>query len=192
MRSPSQHLKFITWWTHNKKPRQNFTSHAANGTIWVSPASHSPTTSPGGPAGSSLPLLQPLFSNQLPVSHYLALPFFYFQFYLPSSRSLASPGSAPVERTKSDRTMSIAEVVRSWIPPGSWGLRCLDQHLCINLGMRPTTHVARITKYKIISLARQPLSWPGTIRWQVPQGENTPPPPPPKLIMLWDWYLTNW
>lgn len=33
----------------------------------------------------------------------------------PSSRSLASPGSAPVERTKSDRTASISTVMWSWI-----------------------------------------------------------------------------
>lgn len=30
---------------------------------------------------------------------------------LPSSRSLANPGSAPVERTKSDRTASISKVM---------------------------------------------------------------------------------
>ncbi len=33
----------------------------------------------------------------------------------PSSRSLANPGSAPVERTKSDRTASISTVMWSWI-----------------------------------------------------------------------------
>lgn len=37
----------------------------------------------------------------------------YSQFSIPSRRSLASPGSAPVERTKSDRTMSIAKAGRS-------------------------------------------------------------------------------
>lgn len=194
MRSPSEHLKFIIRWTRNKKPRQNFTSRAAEGTILISPASHSATTSPGGLASSSLPLLQPPFPYQPPVSRRLAPPFFYSQFYLPSRRSLASPGSAPVERTKSDRTMSIAEVVRSWIPPGSWGRRRPDQHLGINLGTRPTTRTARITEYKIISPARQPPSRLGTIRWQVPRcplrrGENKPPPL--KLIVLWDCCLTN-
>lgn len=33
----------------------------------------------------------------------------------PSNRSLANPGSAPVERTKSDRTASISKVMWSWI-----------------------------------------------------------------------------
>lgn len=37
----------------------------------------------------------------------------YSQFSIPSRRSLASPGSAPVERTKSDRTMSIAKARQS-------------------------------------------------------------------------------
>lgn len=32
---------------------------------------------------------------------------------LPSSRSLARPGSAPVDRTKSDRTASISRVIGS-------------------------------------------------------------------------------
>ena len=31
--------------------------------------------------------------------------------YIPSRRSLASPGSAPVERTNSDRTVSISTVM---------------------------------------------------------------------------------
>lgn len=35
--------------------------------------------------------------------------------YSPSSRSLANPGSAPVERTKSERTASISTVMWSWI-----------------------------------------------------------------------------
>jgi hypothetical protein len=35
------------------------------------------------------------------------------EVHLPSSRSLARPGSAPVDRTKSDRTASISRVIGS-------------------------------------------------------------------------------
>lgn len=35
--------------------------------------------------------------------------------FLPSSRSLARPGSAPVDRTKSDRTASMSRVMWSWV-----------------------------------------------------------------------------
>jgi len=130
----------------------------------VAPAGHRPPSS-----GSSPPFLQALST----LSPHQPPPWSHPQLYVPSSRSLASPGSAPVERTKSDRTMSISKVVCSWIPPSSWGQQRPDQHL--NLEMRPTTRVARITDYKIISLERQlGAGWELSDGRCPPRGESLP------------------
>lgn len=55
------------------------------------------------------PLFPPSSPSATPLRHFPR----YSQFSIPSRRSLASPGSAPVERTKSDRTMSIAKARQS-------------------------------------------------------------------------------
>lgn len=73
-----------------------------------------------------LPSLFFFFSSWLPPSARLGISLIIPSFSIPSRRSLASPGSAPVERTKSDRTMSIAEARRSqwhWIGSSAsiWG-----------------------------------------------------------------------
>lgn len=56
---------------------------------------------------------------------------------LPSSRSLARPGSAPVDRTKSDRTASISRVM--------WSCRRAAQHSAeVGVGSRlETIHLRR-------------------------------------------------